>query len=177
MTNSNPGLAPLRYVRGVALQERRQKIAAMYLQRKTLRVIAHELGLSYAAVSKDLRILRQQWQDSALTDFNERMAQEVAKIDNLEVTYWQAWEKSLEEKSTTLSEQNVRHVGDTEQSKRNKEQVRRMVQQGNPAFLEGVRWCIEKRCQIFGLNAPQVNVHIPVSELSEDELYKIIEGE
>ena len=36
-----------------------------------------------------------------------------------------------------------------------KEVKRREGQSGNPSFLAGVQWCINKRCEILGLDAPK----------------------
>jgi hypothetical protein len=35
--------------------------------------------------------------------------------------------------------------------------VRKEAREGNPAFLAGVQWCINKRCEIFGFDAPKKN--------------------
>ncbi len=42
---------------------------------------------------------------------------------------------------------------------------------GNPAYLSGVQWCIDRRCKLLGLDAPikaQINAQLDVGELEFD---------
>jgi len=79
----------------VQLAADRQAIASMYLRGKAQVDIAAELGLSQPTVSRDLKIIQGEWLDSAIRDFDAARAQELAKIDELERTYWAAWERSF----------------------------------------------------------------------------------
>jgi hypothetical protein len=36
--------------------------------------------------------------------------------------------------------------------------MRKEERDGNPEFLKGVQWCINKRCEILGFDAPKKNV-------------------
>ena len=51
-------------------------------------------------ISYDLARIREQWRAAAVRDIDELQAHELAKIDQLEVTYWQAWQRSLEDSTT-----------------------------------------------------------------------------
>ena len=64
---------------------------------------------------------------SSVSDFNQRKAEELAKIDNVEREAWVAW---------TTSKGNQTPAGD-------------------PRFLQNVQWCIQKRCKILGLDAAE----------------------
>lgn len=133
--------------------ERRPKVVAMYLKGKRQSEIAQEMGVSTMAISRDLAAIRQEWLKSSLIDFNEAKARELTRIDNLESTYWQAWERSL----SAFKSKVVKAKGNpkTEDELRtNAEQTLKIEDRnGDPRYLQGVQWCIEQRCQIFGIYA------------------------
>jgi hypothetical protein len=114
----------------------------MYLRGMLQTEIAAELGLSQATISTDLKALQGEWLQSALLDFNEIKARELARIDKLEREYWTAWERSLEDAETVREESGFGGVKDVRITK---------GQSGNPTFLAGIQWCIEQRLKIFGI--------------------------
>lgn len=124
---------------------RREKVAALYLQRATQAEIARKVGISQPVVSRDLKAIQAAWMASAVASIDARKAEELARIDRLERTYWRAWHKSRrdseERRAKTVTGENPR----TEASK-----VER-GRDGNPAFLEGVQWCVQKRLEILGV--------------------------
>jgi hypothetical protein len=136
---------------------RRQKIAAAYLRGSTQVDIATESGVDQATVSRDLKALRAAWMKSALIDINEAKARELAKIDALELVYWQAWERSQLDAESEITKMQGTPPKPNETSPapaKLETQKKREGQSGNPAFLSGIQWCINKRCEIIGVNAP-----------------------
>ena len=129
------------------------KTASLYLSGVHQNVIAEQLGVSQPSISNDLKELQKRWKESSVIDINERKSQELAKIDNLEVTYWEAWNNSLRDQETNISEKGSGAIIATGNS-RLKVQKKTVSTSGDPAFLRGIEWCIEKRCKIFGLDAP-----------------------
>jgi hypothetical protein len=131
----------------------RRRIADLYLQGWIQADIASEVNLSQATVSRDLSVLHTQWLRSSLIDFDQVKAQELAKIDRLEREYWDAWEQSC------LDAETITEKGKAARGAQKPDQVEKIVQRrgqsGDPRFLAGVQWCIEKRCKIFGLDAPE----------------------
>lgn len=121
-------------------------MADLYLQGWLQTDIAEEVGVSDATVSRDLKALQSEWLASALVDFNEAKSQELAKIDRLEREYWQAWERSCENAETVTKEGGPSGVDKVKQTSKG--------QAGDPRFLAGVQWCIERRCKILGVDAP-----------------------
>jgi len=144
----------------------RRRIADCYLSGWTQAAIAEELGVSQPTISLDLKALQKNWLESSLIDYNEAKAQELAKVDRLEREYWAAWEASKEDKETQTTEKAA-----GEKATRSKAQVRREGQVGNPSFLSGVQWCIERRCKILGIDAP---TGIDLTSLGERILGPII---
>jgi DNA-binding transcriptional ArsR family regulator len=134
-----------------------RNIASLYLKGELQGDIAESLGLSQSTVSRALKSLQQDWRSSALIDINEAKARELAKIDALEMEYWTAWKRSQEdaESEITKMQGTPPKQGDQNPAPAKLEtQKKREGQSGNPAFLRGVEWCINKRCEIIGVNAP-----------------------
>lgn len=128
----------------------RAELARLYLRGWPQREIAKRLGVVQQQVSYDLGVVRRRWQESAVRDFNADKERELAKVDELERTYWEAWERSIgtHEKSRT-----GRRGADGEDAQ-SWAQIEREELVGNPAFLAGVMSCIKRRCEILGLDAP-----------------------
>lgn len=138
-------------------------IARLYLAGSTQRRIAELLGaereyqLSQQQISNDLREVQRRWQESSLRDFDQLKAQELAKIDDLERTYREAWEVSTKPRKRQKSGRVVRSgdgQGDKTSPERDTAELVTEDQVGNPKFLEGIQWCIERRCSILGLDSP-----------------------
>lgn len=130
---------------------RRQKVASAYLRGSTQAEIAAEMEVDQATVSRDLKSLRAEWMKSALIDINEAKARELAKVDALEIEYWSAWERSqlnAEVETTKMQGSDPEKPGKLEKQKRVEGQT------GDPRYLAGIQWCIQKRCEILGVNAP-----------------------
>jgi hypothetical protein len=136
----------------IQIENDRREIAAMYLEGKTQQEIADALAqdrgyaLSRQMIGYDLQRIQEQWLASALRDFDDAKAQELAKIDHLERTYWDGWERSCEDAETLRVEGN--------QEGPDKKVLTRKGQAGDPRFLQGVERCIERRCKILGIDAP-----------------------
>jgi hypothetical protein len=126
-------------------------------------------NITQGAISNDLRDLRQRWIDSALVSLDERQAEELARINQLERQYWEAWENSLRAEESELDETAER--GD-------RHQIITRTSQGEPRYLQGIQWCIARRIEMFGLDAPKkldvrranVNVDLNLETMSSDEL-------
>ena len=136
------------------IERDRRRIADLYLQGWLQADIAKDIGVAQSTVSRDLVALHGEWKKSALLDFNEAKAQQLAKIDRLEREYWEAWARSCEDAET------VRQEGGTK-SKDGKllppDKVVRTSkgQAGDPRFLQGVQWCIDRRIKILGVDSAQ----------------------
>lgn len=137
-------------------QKERDKlnVSRLYLKGKTQTEIAEDLNLSQPTVSRALKDCREDWKASAVVAIDERKAQELAKIDTLELEYWNAWRRSQEDAETRQSKMVGQEVGDEKQPTKIERTVRTDEQVGDPRFLAGIQWCINKRCEILGIDAP-----------------------
>jgi len=128
----------------------RRRIADLYLQGWLQVDIAAEVGVSQSTVSLDLKALHKEWQKSALVDIDAAKSKELARIDRLEREYWDAWYRSCLDAETT-----TKKAVETAKETRKEAVQTAKGQSGDPRFLQGVQWCIERRCKILGIDAPQ----------------------
>ena len=141
------------------MTERRYKVAERYLKGEQQYDLARAFGVTQAQISYDLKAIRGWWRASAIKDFDARQDQELEKVDLLERTAWAAWERSLQPREMTLTEQTEGgEVPDGQgkvrpKSPTRKASVRRENQAGDPRFLEQIQKCIDKRCAILGIGA------------------------
>lgn len=131
-----------------------RRITDMYLQGKTQAEIGETLGLSQPQISYDLTEIRSRWRTDTTINLDEAKQKELARIDTLERTYWEAWERTLEEKTKTRTEQSKTGEGSNAKAATAKATIEKETLLGNPAYLAGVQWCISERCKILGIYAP-----------------------
>lgn len=134
------------------IQNRRLKVAQMYLQGAYQSVIAKELSVSEGQISQDLKFLRKEWQKDRIAAIDEKIAEELAKIDNLERKNWEGWDKSIKDHKRTTSKVKGQLGSKTPDSREMQETE--IIKDGDPRFLQGVQKCIELRCKLLGLDAP-----------------------
>lgn len=134
---------------------RRERVSRLYLARKSQWDIAVELGVDQATVSRDIAALQKQWKEASLTALDELKAQELARIDRLELEYWQAWADSKAKRTIINKKQTEAEGAKGGTRKGYTGSVREEDMLGDPRFLAGVQWCIDRRCQLLGLDAPK----------------------
>ena len=128
--------------------------------------IAQALDITDRQVRYDLKTLENRWRAETSKGMAAHMEAELARLNELELTYWNSWEKSCTEKQTTSTEQSEGDGGAKRRAALKKES-----RDGNPAFLAGVERCIERRCKILGIDAP-IKIK-DVTEMTDEELFFI----
>jgi len=136
----------------------RRRVSELYLRGELQADIAEEVGRSQSTVCRDLQALQAQWLKDAAVDFDTAKAKEIAKIDNLERTYHSAWQRSCEDAETLIKDGTPEKVEKLKRTSKG--------QAGDPRFLQGVQWCIEKRCKILGIEEAikQQNLNLVLGE-------------
>jgi hypothetical protein len=130
------------------------EITNLYLLGKTQRDIAgiicedRDYSLSQQQISADLSEVQRRWRESSVRDFDELKGRELARIDLLERTYWAAWEESRKRRER----RKTGRVSGAAQ--RDTAEIVTEDQIGDHRFLQGIQWCIERRCAILGLDSP-----------------------
>ena len=129
----------------------REQTADMYLRGMRQSDIAEKLGVSQQQISRDLKTIQKQWRELTTINLDEAKQKELARIDQVEREYWTEWERSRDERTKTRKEKALVGDGETARGKATIETEERL---GDPRYLQGVQWCITKRCEVLGLNAP-----------------------
>lgn len=136
---------------------KRHQIARLYLQGVTQEAIGEKLGIDQSNVSRHLAAIRDDWRKSAVSDYNEIKAAELAQINEVQRNAWEAWAKS--------------RLGPDG----------KIVNEGNPQFLNVIDKMIGKRMAIYGLAAPLQIMGggtLPWLEAEPTDIdAKVIEGE
>lgn len=154
-----------------------ERITSLYLRGWRQADIAVELGLSQQQISYDLRTIQKRWRESTAINLDEAKAKELSRLDELERTFWAAWEQSKSER--TKARQETDGKGKDGKPNVKKASIEKEQRDGNPAFLQGVLSCIDRRCKLLGLDAPakQQNYNIDLSTLTDEQLDRLDAGE
>lgn len=110
----------------------------------------------------DVQELYKRWRDAYLDDIDILKGRELQRIDELEAAYWDSYERSLKginmyKEDVVEVEVDMIGVEDSESPTKRKKFASHKFQDerdGESKFLNGIQWCITKRCEILGLNAP-----------------------
>lgn len=137
-------------------------IAERYCQGATLVRIAVELRdrfypdkepFNVSNISRDIQIVVGRWQRAAIFTIDQYKAIEIQKINTLEQEYYDAWMRSKESRERTVTER-LERGGDEDNLARIRARIASEERDGNPNFLAGVQWCIDRRCKLLGLDTP-----------------------
>lgn len=164
------------------------RAAELYLQGHPQWRIGQIIGVSQSQISDDLGEIKNRWRESAIMDFNERKARELAKIDELERIAWDAYKKScLPKKQLTRKRKSIIIGEDKDNEGTPASEIERTLRvehqaPGNESFLGRVAWCIDRRCELLGIDAPRKTTLTdptgtkPYSQLSDEQLEAIALG-
>lgn len=148
----------LNHVQKAAILSRRCKVAELLLKGvNNLFEICRRLGMDtnqYRSIQRDIAAIKLDWRASAVKNFNDAVAAELAKIDLAEKEYWDAWHRSCAERQSTRTGRRSQQNGSQDFA-----EVKKEHRDGNPAFLDGVMKCITRRCELLGINAPKKFIH------------------
>src|SRR5262249_57562510 len=78
---------------------------------------------------------------------------ELGRVDQRERECGEGWERSCQPREITTQEKTDLGAG-AQKDSRLKAGMRTEKRDGNPAFLDGVQWCLEHRAKILGVFAP-----------------------
>jgi len=112
--------------------------------------------LTRSQIAYDLEELRQVWLRECADNIALRKAEELHKINRLEATALEAWERSCQPRETTVQENKETEFATRKDKpvKFRKASITKENRDGNPAFLAIVQNCIRQRCAILGVLAP-----------------------
>lgn len=124
---------------------------------------SRDYTLSRQQVQYDIDKLDEIWKAETVSEIDSAKRRILAEIKDLQKEYWEAWQRSLKDAESQIVEQKGAITEKDGKSTRKVTPIRGIKktegQSGNPAFLRGVEWCIAKRCEILGLDAPKKMEH------------------
>lgn len=176
-----------KYLRAEA-RKRRDKVAQFYLRGIPQHEIAELLNTPQTVVRTDIQLIHRAWRLSRNEEVSQLKWREIRKIDNLELHAWQSYELSKQikiVKSTRIKGlvQVNRGTDDAprwvHESPAERGQTEETSVVGDIQWMKIIMWCIAKRCEILGLDAPikTDNAHTvkrSIEDMSDDELYESI---
>ena len=83
--------------------ERQNRVADLYVQGLPQWRIAQELGVTQGTVSNDLAAVRARWKEAQGRAYDERIGEEVAKLERMEQELWKAWFDSCRDAEGTTT--------------------------------------------------------------------------
>lgn len=134
----------------IEAESRREKVAFMYRRGMTQADIGKELKINQGNVSRDLKQIRAEWLESRVSDFDAAKEIELQKIDEVERQAWAGWERSV-----GTIERRTKRKKDAGDKSESEATIVETDQAGDDRFLQTVLKCIERRCKILGLDAPE----------------------
>lgn len=133
-------------------EDRYQQVTTLYLRGWTQKQIAAEVGVTQGMISNDLKEIQRRWREETAFNLDEAKGKELARLDELERECWAAWEQSKSER--TKARQETGGKGKDGKATVTKASMEKEQRDGNPAFLQAVLSCIDRRCRLLGLDAP-----------------------
>lgn len=134
--------------------------AELYLKCYPQTEIARRLGISQTVVSGYIVEMKEEWKNDARRDFAQIIERELAKLDLLELEYWESWEKSKKEQQI-IEERERRNSESGNEVVEHKTTKKRSP--GAKSYLDGVQWCIERRAKYLGLDAPVRSANLNIN--------------
>lgn len=128
----------------------RARVAALCLEKRSIDEMARELGINRKTVMGDLKWVEQRWLEASDRLTSTRKAEELARIDRIELLAWEGYYRSI--KTRELTKTVLEREGD--RTTKTKAETRREDLVGDPKWLDRIAWCVEQRAKILGLYAP-----------------------
>lgn len=141
----------------------------MYLKGFTQLRIAAELGTTRDIVKYDLSIIKAQWLERTMQAFDERKAEEDARLCHIEQEAWDAWERSKEPKRR--SETRVNRGGGYMGTDYTETVAGYDTSTGDARFLLIALKAVDRRIKLWGLDEPDKSISMSL------ELVKVYSGD
>lgn len=151
--------------------------------RKIISDIEDKFGhtLSIASIGRYVASMVEEWREHRINKLDDLKTVELQRINKLEETYWDAWQRSMEGATRTVEKQkavpgkSVNDKGQVQESMNvaHAEKMRSTEEAyGDPRFLQGIQWCISMRCKILGVEAPIEFKGTMTSEIKRTTVFK-----
>lgn len=142
----------------IRAERRRRQAANLYLRGLSQVEIADRLHCSQGTVSRALERVAREWREAACRHYEEWLAEQLARVNNLEAEAWRAWNESSKPAEAVTKQEGKGRDGLTVTTT-----ITRRSTAGNPAFLTVILDCLRERGRLLGLYSP-----IKVAQTSPD---------
>lgn len=151
----------------------KQKVIELYTKGHSMARIAElceEIFLkpfAYTTIQTYIHQELEKWQTEKARMMQDHKSHELARINTIEVEAWAGWQRSLEA-VVTVTEKRLppSKASKTQKAGQLKEVITTTKpSNGDPRFLDTVKWCVEQRCKILGFEAPQKASELPDKNL------------
>jgi hypothetical protein len=133
------------------IERDRAEIARLVCRGWTRREVGRKLRLSQKMISKELAVIRRRWLEAQAESYDQKVAQDIAKLDHAERAAWEGWERSVGEATETVSRRRVKgRDADGQEIAETEASVTRRLRAGDPRFLQAIIQCIARRAEIRG---------------------------
>ena len=158
------------YLKGWSYRDIRQEIEDKY-----------NYNLSLTSIARYVESLVNEWRKHRVEKLDDLKTVELQRINKLEETYWDAWQRSMEGATKTVEKQkavpgkSVDKKGQMQDSMNvaHAEKMKSVEEAyGDPRFLHGIQWCISMRCKILGVEAPIEFKGTMTSEIKRTTVFK-----
>ena len=122
--------------------------------------------LSHSQIIQDIAKCLKVWEDERTEMIDKQKTIELAKLNQLEATYWTAWEAS----KTARVKSVVRKSGPTAAPNFVATEDHTTNSIGDDRWLQGIERCIAQRCKIMGFD----NVVVPEGSKPQDVARRIV---
>jgi hypothetical protein len=140
-----------RSAQSLKILSRRTYVANLYLRGyRDQFTLAERVGVDRSTIYNDLKHIRKQWAAEMVVKFDKAVVEELAKVDQLEREAWAEWERSKTFREKTRTGKTRKSGGDETSAMLEKENLL-----GDPRYLDVVLRCIDRRCKLLGLDAPE----------------------
>lgn len=172
---------------------RRRMVAALYSRGSTIPAIIEELktyhcNVSQAVVTRDIKAVRSQWEESAKEAIEVRKERELAALDLVQEEAWRGWLRSQSASTEETTKIELAKIWDKMERKGTKKEAldkadkpkiakklepikettshKTNDRDGNPAFLQVMTQTIEIRLRALGILKPgETNVNVSTTIL------------
>lgn len=134
-----------RHNRRFAATQRRQKVTELYVQGWSQAEIAAHLEVAQSTICADIQLVRRQWEQSSLHNFDALRAREAQKLEFIERESWAAWERSKKPAQSAI----VTDAG-TGTGPQTRKSLKHQI--GDPRFLDQINKCVAQRRALLGLD-------------------------
>jgi predicted transcriptional regulator len=124
----------------------RAKILELSLKGWQQQHIAHELNMSPAMVSRDMKAIREQLKEQTLDDAEIAKNREKRRLEMIIYELWQAWEQSKKPVTTT--------VKSAQEEKGSRAQIKTQQKTGDPRYMALIIEASKEIRKLEGLDAP-----------------------